>query len=122
MRTGIANEVAMGSLRDEMWGGKNKSRATLAFYGVGGGPALGGNSAGADGVDTEVAGETPTTAAEGDPLLHFRKASGGRVKRQHGPNIGEAELSLVRLSYGRSSTGTRSSRGGSFHPWTPNNG
>eukprot|EP00752_Nemacystus_decipiens_P011825 g10492.t1 len=85
-RDGIAEEVAVESLGGEVWDGDNKPKATMAFYGVGGGPALGGSSASAGGVGT----------ADGDPLLHFRDAYGG-VQRRRGPDIGEAELSLVRF-------------------------
>ncbi|CAB1102931.1 unnamed protein product [Ectocarpus sp. CCAP 1310/34] len=46
------------------------------------------------GGDGTEEGVVPTLAEE-DPLLHYRRGAGRSIQRERGPNIGEAELSLV---------------------------
>ncbi|CAB1098857.1 unnamed protein product [Ectocarpus sp. CCAP 1310/34] len=52
------------------------------------------NSTVRSGGDGTEEGGVPTVAEE-DPLLHYRRGADRSVQRERGPNIGEAELSLV---------------------------
>lgn len=96
-RDGIAEYLCFCGLSDDLWKGRDGRDAILAFYGVEGNPPsvqdasgylvepLSGERGGRDGVSGD------------DDLLHFRNGASvdTSVKRQRGPNIGEAELSVV---------------------------
>ena len=96
-RDGIAASVAK-----EVWEWDKAPQGIVAFYGVSG--QHGPGNAEAPGVEGrgactgEVARETPPRELSmRGPLVHYREGSGAdaRMKRLPGPNVGEAELSLV---------------------------
>ncbi|CAB1100238.1 unnamed protein product [Ectocarpus sp. CCAP 1310/34] len=97
-RDGIAAYLAMRVLADEVWTGDTNPNGIVAFYCVGSEPGLSADhpTVDAEGVGLEMGGVGATEALSGtEPLLHFRKGNDHTpgVKRQRGPDIGEAELS-----------------------------
>ncbi|CAB1118306.1 unnamed protein product [Ectocarpus sp. CCAP 1310/34] len=100
-RDGIATHLATRVLADDVWTGDTKPNGIAAFYGVGGEPDLSVDhppGVHAEGIGLEVGREGAGKAlSETEPLLHFRDGTNTieGVERQRGPDIGEAELSVI---------------------------
>ena len=100
-RDGIAANVAMDALSQETWSGQNPPNGIVAFYGVPSAPDLGRGEGHTERVLHLGPGAGTRDATVGGPeqipLLHYRNgaATDGGILRHRGPNIGEAELSLV---------------------------
>ncbi|CAN0447121.1 unnamed protein product, partial [Ectocarpus sp. 8 AP-2014] len=100
-RDGIAAHLATRVLADDVWTGDTKPNGIVAFYGVGGEPDLSADhppGVDAEGTGLEVGREGAGEAlSETEPLLHFRDGTDTieGVERQRGPDIGEAELSVI---------------------------
>ena len=98
------SNLVMAVLAEEKWTGDKKPKGTVAFYGVGGEVGLRtGQATGvvADDFSTDVVDDMGEWYGSGmEPLLHFRNgaASDSGVQRSRGPDVGEAELSLVHFS------------------------
>ncbi|CAN0247626.1 unnamed protein product [Pylaiella littoralis] len=93
-RDGIAANLAMKVLADKMWSEDNGRDRTIAFCGVCSEPGE------EESIETGFSAETLSGGEAGDcveeePLLHFRNGAAPGVRRQRGPDIGEAKLSLV---------------------------
>ncbi|CAB1100624.1 unnamed protein product [Ectocarpus sp. CCAP 1310/34] len=98
-RDGIATNLVMRVLADDVWTADTKPNGIVAFYGVGGEPSLSAdNPAGVDAdVGLGMGVGTTEALAETVPLLHFRDGTDpiSDVERHRGPDIGEAELSVI---------------------------
>lgn len=102
-RDGIATYLANCSLMPQFWTGDQACKATVAFYGVEGIPAdfgdggSGDNSAAGAPVVAQAPGAGRAQGQEKPNLLHFRHSGevDVGVHQSRGPDIGEAELSVV---------------------------
>ena len=94
----IADALAAASLKEDedVWTGPNRRKGITAFYGVEARDEPGSEpSGGLDRVGSGAEGTGVPADATAQKLLHIRKGGDSGAQRERGPDIGEAELSIV---------------------------